>query len=289
MTAFSSRANSFVQPALARIGVGVGEATFVPAAHSLISDYFPPERRATALAIFAIGAKMGTFLASAGGGWIAHNVGWRPAFLLVGLPGLFVAALFPLTVREPSRGRFDPPGSAEPAVLAESLTYLAGCPAFVCIILSAALHGFSSYGSGIWNTVSLMRAHGLNVAQAGLVIGMLSAVVGATGAYAIGRLTDRLGRPTRAAPPRMCALAAAILVFAFNLVGMGIGPLAIGALNDFLAPRIGQEAVRYSLMLAAVPHVLAAVFNALAARSLHEDLERAQRPADAGVPAAQPS
>jgi MFS family permease len=333
MTAVSSFARSFVQLALARVGVGVGEASFTPAAHSLISDYFPPERRATALAIFAIGANMGTFLASAGGGWVAHHVGWRPAFLLVGLPGLLVAAIFRATVPEPPRGRFDPPGSIRPATLGESLAYLARSRAFVCIALSAALHGFSSYGSGMWNTVFLMRVHGLNVAEAGLVIGTLSAVVGATGAYVVGRLTDHLGRrdarwymwlpaatsvlalpsvlaflwldgasvaiaaylpgamlanswvgPTYAmtqgvAPPRMRALAAAVLVFAFNLVGLGIGPLAVGALNDRLTPHFGLEAVRYSLMLAAIPHVLAALFNLLAARTLREDLALAARPA----------
>jgi MFS family permease len=329
MTALSSLARSFVQLALARIGVGVGEASFTPSAFSLISDYFPPERRATALAIFSIGANAGVFLASAGGGWIAHHVGWRPAFLVLGLPGLIVAAVFYTTVREPPRGSFDPPGSAQTASLAESLAYLARCRAFVWIALSAALHGFSSYGSGMWNTVFLMRVHGLNVAQAGLVIGTLSAVVGSTGAYAVGRLTDHLGRrdarwymwvpaatsvlalpsvlaflsldgarlaiavylpgvllanswvgPTYAmtqgvAPPRMRALAAAILVFAFNLIGLGVGPLVVGAINDQLAPHVGQEAVRYSLMIAAVPHVVAAILNLLAARTLRDDLARA--------------
>ena len=81
------------------------------------------------------------------------------------------------------------------------------------------------------------------------------------------------------APPNTRALAAAIVVFAINLVGMGLGPLVVGALNDALAPRFGLEAVRYSLMIAAVPHALAAIFNLLAARTLREDLAHAARPA----------
>jgi predicted MFS family arabinose efflux permease len=333
MTAASSYARTFVQLALARIGVGVGEASFTPSAHSLITDYFPPARRATAMAIFTIGANVGTFLAQAGGGWVAHNVGWRPAFLMVGLPGLLIALVFYRTVREPLRGRWDPPGSTAPIALREAFAALASRRSFVFIALSAALHGFSSYGSGTWTNVFLMRVHGLNVAQAGLVLGTLTAVVAASGTYAVGRLTDRLGMrdarwymwitaaasilalpfvllflylgdpvhavvaylpgqllvsswvgPTYAmtqsvAPPSTRALAAAIVVFAINLVGMGLGPVVVGALNDALAPRFGLEAVRYSLMIAAIPHTLAAVFNVLAARTLREDLARAAGPA----------
>jgi MFS family permease len=333
MTAASSYARTFVQLALARIGVGVGEASFTPSAHSLIADYFPREQRATAMAIFTIGANVGTFLAQTGGGWVAHNIGWRPAFLMVGLPGLLIAAVFYRTVREPLRGRWDPPGTTEPTVLREALAALASRRSFIFIALSAALHGFSSYGSGTWTNVFLMRVHGLNVAQAGAVLGTLTAVVAASGAYGAGRLTDRLGRrdarwymwvpaltsvialpfvllflyigdpvlaviaylpgqllvsswvgPTYAmtqsvAPPNTRALAAAIVVFAINLVGMGLGPLVVGILNDALAPRFGLEAVRYSLMIAAVPHTLAAIFNLLAARTLREDLALAAHPA----------
>jgi MFS family permease len=338
MTAASAYARSFTQLALARIGVGVGEASFTPSAHSLIADYFPPARRATAMAIFTIGANMGTLLAQTGGGWVAHNMGWRPAFLMVGLPGLLVALVFYRMVREPPRGRWDPPGSSVPIALGEAFRALASRRAFVFIALSAALHGFSSYGSGTWTNVFLMRVHGLNVAEAGLVLGLLTFTVAATGAYAAGRLTDALGRrdarwymwipaiasvaalpfvllflylgdlvyailvyvpgqlmvnawvgPTYAmtqsvAPPSVRALAAAIVVFAINLVGMGLGPLVVGALNDAFAPRFGVEAVRYSLMIAAVPHTLAAVFNLLAARTLREDLKLAGRTAAAHAP-----
>jgi MFS family permease len=257
---------------------------------------------------------------------------------MVGLPGLLVALVFWRTVREPPRGRWDPPGSSVPIALGEALRALASRRAFVFIALSAALHGFSSYGSGTWTNVFLMRVHGLNVAQAGLVLGLLTFTVAASGAYAAGRLTDALGRrdarwymwipaiasvaalpfvllflylgdlmwailayvpgqlmvnawvgPTYAmtqsvAPPSVRALAAAIVVFAINLVGMGLGPLVVGALNDAFAPRFGLEAVRYSLMIAAVPHTLAAVFNVLAARTLREDLKLATRPAAAHAP-----
>src|SRR5262245_16655093 len=139
MTAASAYARTVLQLALARVGVGVGEASFTPSAHSLIADYFPRERRATAMAIFTIGANVGTFLASAGGGWVAHNIGWRPAFLMVGLPGLLIALVFFLSVREPQRGRWDPPGATQPTVLREALAVLASRRSFVFIAFSAAL------------------------------------------------------------------------------------------------------------------------------------------------------
>jgi hypothetical protein len=86
------------------------------------------------------------------------------------------------------------------------------------------------------------------------------------------------------APVHMRALASAIVIFAINLVGMGLGPLAVGALNDRLAPDLGLEAVRYSLMIAAVPHALAALFNVLAARTLREDLANVRRLGAAQAP-----
>jgi len=78
------------------------------------------------------------------------------------------------------------------------------------------------------------------------------------------------------APARMRAMASALVVFLLNLVGMGLGPLLVGVLNDWLEPTYGASAVRYSLMFAAVPHALAAIFNLLAVRTLREDLARAE-------------
>ena len=103
MTAACGFAGNFVQLALARVGVGVGEAACVPPSHSLISDYFPANRRASALAIFALGVPIGTMMAAVGGGWLAQNFDWRVAFWALGAPGLIAALVFKLTVREPPR------------------------------------------------------------------------------------------------------------------------------------------------------------------------------------------
>ncbi len=332
MTAASGLARSFWQLALARVGVGVGEASFTPASHSLIADYFPPERRAGAMAIFAAGASLGTILGYLLGGLVGQYVGWREAFLLVGLPGLLAAPVFFLSVREPPRGASErrKVEAGQPTALAV-LRHLLTRRSFVYLAASASLHGFSSYGSATWIAVFLIRVHGLSLAEAGLVLAVVSGASSFVGQIAGGRLADRLGRrdprwymffpaitsvaalpfllafllvpdtklavllsvpgsllvnvwtgPTYAmaqglAPPRMRAVASALVVFLLNLVGMGLGPLAVGALNDLLAPRLGLEAVRYSLLVAALPHTLAAAFNLLAARSLRQDLEAAAR------------
>ena len=91
MTALSGLAKNFFHLAAARIGVGVGEATLSPAAHSMISDYYPPEKRATALAIYSMGIHLGIFLGYFLGGWINELYGWRAAVMVVGLPGLLRA------------------------------------------------------------------------------------------------------------------------------------------------------------------------------------------------------
>ena len=104
MTAASGLARSFLELALARVGVGVGEAAGSPPAHSLIADYFPPERRATALSIYATGVYVGAMLAYLGGGFFVTHFDWRTAFFLVGLPGIPLALLVRLTIRELPRG-----------------------------------------------------------------------------------------------------------------------------------------------------------------------------------------
>jgi MFS family permease len=332
MTAVSGLARSYAQLALARVGVGIGEASFTPAAHSLIADYFPPARRAGAMAVFAAGAGLGAIVGNVVGGLVGEALGWRAAFFAVGLPGLLVAVAFRRTVREPPRGISEARRApTEQASTGAVVRHLLSTPAFAFLAASASLHGFSSYGAGAWNAVFLMRVHELSLAETGLVLGLVSGVASFVGQIACGRLADRLGRrdprwymycpaltsvaalpfliaflligelwlavamsvpgaflasawtgPTYAiaqglAPLRMRAVASALVVFLLNLIGMGLGPLFVGWMNDALAPRLGAEAVRYSLLVAAVPHTLASIFNLLAARTLRRDLEAAAR------------
>ena len=121
MTAASGLVQNFGQLVAARIGVGVGEAAGSPPAHSLIADYFPPERRATALSIYSAGIYVGVLFGYLAGGWVNEFFGWRNAFFVVGLPGLLLALLVRFTVREPSRGQSEPPRApSEPAAVDEA-------------------------------------------------------------------------------------------------------------------------------------------------------------------------
>jgi predicted MFS family arabinose efflux permease len=330
MTVASGFARTFAQLAAARLGVGLGEASFTPAAHSLITDYFPPQRRATALAIFAAGASMGTIAGYLGGGYIGQYFGWHEAFLYVGAPGLLAALIFRWTVRDPVRGAFDAQrGDASGESLRVVLGYLASRRSFTFIVASAMLHGFSSYGAGTWVPTFLIRVHQLELSQVGIILGAFVGVASFVGQIVGGRMADLLARrdprwymwlpgiasvvalpflvaflllpdlywavacyvvggfamnmwtgPTYAmaqgvARPHMRAMAAAIVIFMLSLVGAALGPLIVGILNDWLDPRFGAEAVRYSLLIVIVPHTLASIFNLLAARTLREDLREA--------------
>ena len=104
MTALSGLAKGAVLFALARVGVGVGEAGGSPPSHSLISDYYPPERRATALAFYAYGIYVGSGLAFIFGAWINQNADWRTVYYILGLAGIPLALLLKMTVRELPRG-----------------------------------------------------------------------------------------------------------------------------------------------------------------------------------------
>ena len=329
MTALTGWAQSYTHLLLARIGVGIGEAGGSAPAHSLISDYFPPERRATALAVLTTGGSVGVMLGLWLGGWIGDRWGWRTAFIALGLPGLAVAVLVRLTVREPPRGHFEAasvPTSDDTAW--DVVRYLCGLRSFPYLALAATLHVFAGYGAATWNPTFLIRVHGMTGADAGLWLGPISGITGGIGGIAWGLLADRLGRrdkrwymfvpaigtlsalpfsyafilyPERLgallflipasilgncytgatfamtqglARPHMRTLAAAILLFVMNLLGLGLAPFAVGVLNDWLEPRFGLLAIRYSLLIIAVPHLLAAVLNVLAARTLREDLAR---------------
>jgi MFS family permease len=195
MTAFSGMAQSLVQLAGARIGVGVGEAALSPPAHSLISDYFPPERRATALGIYAVGIHVGTLFGFKGGGMLDDAFGWRTTFLVVGLPGLLLALLVRLTVREPKRGRTDParavPAPAPP--VREVLRHLLKQPSFVLLSIAMGLTAFAGYAFSVWAPTFLRRAHGWSSGEAG-DLGWPIGIGGALGSILAGWLADRLGR-----------------------------------------------------------------------------------------------
>jgi predicted MFS family arabinose efflux permease len=195
MTAASGFAQSFAQLALARIGVGVGEAACSPPAHSLISDYFPPERRATALAVYASGIHFGTAFGYLAGGAISEAFGWRAAFFVVGLPGLLVALLVRATVREPVRGASEGVAAAGAAPATRDVfAHLWRLRSFRHLSLASAFTAFAAYGVSIWTPAFLARVHGMQSGEIGLWLGLIAGLAGASGAYLGGIAVDRLRR-----------------------------------------------------------------------------------------------
>ena len=315
MTALCGLAQNFWQLLLARMGVGVGEAGCTPAAHSLISDLVPKERRASALAFYALGIPIGTLLGMMIGGLLADAVGWRNAFLIVGLPGVILAVFVALMLKDP-RHRAQVSQAVPPPGMTNRQTFKAifGSPALVLLIAAGSSASFLSYGKTTWATIFFQRTHELSPGEVGLYFGLVNGLAGILGTVLGGKLADRYGATNRrhvltapalgmaiAAPlaflgyyvadwrvalfvlflptllnslyygptysavqglvrPEARAMAAAVLLFFQNLIGLGLGPLAFGMLSDLIKPTFGEESVRWVLYFAAFLGLIPALF-----------------------------
>ena len=196
MTAFSGLARNFIQLLLARIGVGVGEAGGSPPAHAMISDYFPPEKRSTALSVYSTGIYIGVLIGFLMGGYLNQHLGWRTAFFVLGAPGLIFSLLFYVTVKEPKKGATD----SITAIAGEThsfrtvLKLLFSNRVFVFLAMATGLHVFCIYGLLNWTPSFLSRLHGMKMADIGASLGLIYGFGGAIGSWAGGFLTDRFGK-----------------------------------------------------------------------------------------------
>jgi MFS family permease len=199
MTAATGFAQSFAHLVLARIGVGIGEAGCSPPAHSLISDYFPPSKRATALAIYSLGIPIGGGIGFLAGGWLNQFFDWRMAFIVVGLPGVLLALVVRLTLKEPKRGQFDepsPPNAPEPS-LEQVLQTMNRLRSFRHMALAASLHAFYGYGASAFLAAFYMRTHKMEAGEIGTWFAIIACTAGVTGTFLGGYLADRLGKKDR--------------------------------------------------------------------------------------------
>ena len=331
MTAISGLVQNYVQLLLARMGVGVGEAGGSPPAHSIISDIFPPERRASALAFYSMGVNIGILFGFLAGGWLNEIFDWRTAFFVVGAPGLIIALIVRYTLREPIRGLSEQRQVETQTVpFSNVLKLLMSRPAFKHMAFGAALNAFAGYSTSSWTASFMIRSHGMSTGELGTWLAMIMGFGGAVGVFAGGVIAERLARkdvrwymwlpaltglicvPFMVANYmvagaytalivsiipgilfnvylgntlamthglvglRMRALASAILFFILNLIGLGLGPWAIGLLSDLLAPTLGQESLRHA-MLYLLPAMMtwSVIHFYLASRTLKEDLANA--------------
>jgi MFS family permease len=199
MTALQGFAPSFLWLIVARVGVGIGEAGCSPPAHSLIADLFEPRRRATALSIYALGIPLGGAIGLAAGGWLRETFDWRTALMIVGLPGLGLALLVRLTLREPTRGWWEGGRRAEaPPSLSEVARVLRARRSFVHMAFAGALHALYGYGAGTFLPIFFERVHRLPPLEIGYSLGAIAASAGVLGTFLGGWLTDRVsGRDMR--------------------------------------------------------------------------------------------
>ena len=192
-TAACGMVQNYTQLVVARMGVAVGEAGGIAPSYSLISDYFPREKRSRALAFYSLGIPIGSALGVFFGGWLAAHLSWRSAFIIVGLLGLPAALLNKLLIPEPQRGRFDAatPVAAPPG--GDVARALFANPSFWLLSFGAASGSILGYGLIFWLPSFFNRSFGLALEQVGWFYGSIVLVGGALGTWLGGWLGDRLG------------------------------------------------------------------------------------------------
>jgi MFS family permease len=334
---------NFRQLILMRLGVGVGEAGCTPPAHSLITDYVPKEKRASAIAFYSIGTPLGTLAGMAMGGLVADAYGWRVAFMVAGAPGVLFALIAAFTLVEPRRQL-----AADIAARAASkisfgaaLAVLATKKTFWLVALAASIKAFVGYGHAPFTASFFFRVHGAEVAELaarfglksagflGLALGLIGGTAGVIGAWFGGILADRLGAKDLRAyvivpaiasvvtipfyilavsvgspmaaigiltipvllgtlwygpvyataqsivDPHMRATASAVLLLIINLIGLGLGPVAVGALSDVLAGPMGlgeAQGVRWALILSTLLGLVAFGLFWTARKTIREEM-----------------
>jgi MFS family permease len=255
MTALGGLTRNFAQLVAMRLGVGASEAGAAPLALPMLSDIFPADKRAFALGVFYTSSPIGGFLAAIIGATVAANYGWRAALVVAGLPGILLAVLLFLTVREPKRGGSDGAVMAEkpPGMLA-SFRFLFKAPAIFCLMCACALMGLLNITIGVWTMSFFMRVHEVPLAQASLILGIGGGLIGMMSPPAMGWLADKLTRRNVRWPLRLVVLAA-LGSFALTLV-MLFTPSLIVAIATFVVAdflRHGYTPPTYSVLMTSTP------------------------------------
>lgn len=331
-------AGSFWQLALARFGVGTGEAGGTAPSLSILADYYPPAQRPAVIGLFTVNGPLGVFIGASLGGWAAGQFGWRGAFLLVAGIGVVAAIALALLVREPVRGSLDPGhghATAKPAGLGATLKVFLSRPTLRLLLLASGLSAFVSYGMLNWIPAYLMRVQGMPLSDIARWFGPAAGLCMGLGIWGGGALVNWLGSrdlkayayvpglavlvtaPSLAlavmasswqtslmfmlvpmvtctmftapalalvqnlSPVSARATATALVLLAFNIVGLGGGPLAIGMMSDALAASGDAAPLRTALLCAAPVSVLAALVYFALSRAVERDTETVLREAAA--------
>lgn len=204
MTAAAGFAQNFAQMALARVGVGIGEAGSMPASHSMIADMFSPEQRSSAMAIFQLGVPVGILLGFMIGGIVNDWLGWRWTLVVAGVPGLAVAAVVFSTVKEPERLHLN--GSVyQNASFFQDLKALWTFHAYRNLLVAATFASMGAYALISWTPAYMIREFGLTTSYVGTVLALINGISGGAGTYLGGVLGDRQAQKHAVGPFRVAA------------------------------------------------------------------------------------
>ena len=217
-TMAGGRAGGCLLRTLARLAAAAAAAPATPTAFSLIADLYPPHRRSFAISCFTAAPTFAALIGLSVGAWLVETHGWRTTFILIGLPGLLIAALLAVTVREPQRGRWEiSHAPTAPQGLLRTALELWREPALRCLLVAGGFCTLSGYALAMWNASFLVRSHGLSLQQAGLLAGLVGGGVAGIGTLTSGWLTDHLVQRSR------------LWLLGIPLLGNLIGALAIAA------------------------------------------------------------
>ena len=275
LTILTGFARNFGELFMIRVGVGIGEATGGGPPQALLSDSFPPERRATALSILVMGGPIGSMVAFGAGGWLGDTIGWRGAFIVFGAPGLLLALLIRFLVKEPKRGAFDGPPRAEsdstdsPELakmsVGESIRFLLSVPSLRNFVIASGLNTVGIYAILIWAVPYLSRVHEMPGSAAGARLAIASGLFTALGTLAGGPIADRLAaRDTRWLAWMPACTSALVFPFGVAFAFAPSGDLA----GLLLAPASFLAGTQFSPIFSAVQTLAAPQMRALAASSI---------------------
>lgn len=242
LTVLSGFAANFVQLLLARAGIGIGEAGFLPPAASLLSDHFPANKRASAMSIVQLGSPASTIVAGILAAWIASLWGWRAAFIIIGLPGVILGISLLFLLKEPRRGLADGVAEKPAAVpLGKVLRSLLGKRSFIHLMIGGALAMFGLHSIGTFLTAYYIRVHGLSLGEAGTLFGIVQFTAAVAGLLAGGFGSDRMASTAdarwRAWVPALALALATPFYFTAFLSGslfLSAGLILLGGISFFI-------------------------------------------------------
>jgi len=260
-TAVSGLAQGFWSIFLARLGVGIGEAGGVAPSYAVISDHFPSEKRARALAIYSLGIPLGSATGVVAGGYIAATVDWRLAFFVVGLAGVIIAPFFKYFVRDKVKKPAPADQTMAPYSFKGTVVLLAKKKAFWFLAFGAASSSMLGYGIAFWLPSLLQRSFGLSLIETSLFFGAILLIGGVAGVLGGGMIGDWLGKNNKAA---YGLVPAAAFLLAVPLFAAGI--MSGSATTAFILFLIPQALAYFWLgpVLSAVQHLVPADSRATA-------------------------